>query len=132
MVDATTPWANPTFDVIPNTAEDRAIRLVTTQTGENASSIMLLPQEELLLGAITLVYKKKYQDDNGNWVYLHEGDNTEDFEFKPTDLNVKFSKPLIEGRRYFIELTFTSDAVSINIIAADEWVTKEDITHEFE
>lgn len=132
MVNINTPWAVPTFDVIPNTKEDRAIRLVTTQTGENASSIILIPQTEFLHGALELVYKKKYQDDNGNWVYLHEGNNTEDFEFSPTDLNINFSKQLIEGRRYYIELTFTSDAVSVNIIAADEWDDKDNINHEFE
>lgn len=132
MVNINTPWAEPTFDVIPNTKEDRAIRLVTTHTGENASSIILIPQTELLHGALELVYKKKYQDNNGNWVYLHEGTNTEDFEFSPTDLNINFSKQLIEGRRYYIELTFTSDAVSVNIIAADEWDDKDNINHEFE
>ena len=132
MVNANTPWAVQTFDVEPNTKEDRAIRLVTKQTGENASSIMLIPQTEFLHGALELVYKKKYQDDNGNWVYLHEGNNTEDFEFAPTDLNINFSKQLIEGRRYYIELTFTSDAVSVNIIAADEWDDKDDIHYEFE
>ena len=132
MVNAATPWAISTFDVVPNTAEDREIRLVTTQKGQNASSILLIPQTELLHGAVELVYKKKYEDDNGNWVYLHEGTNEQDFEFSPSDLNINFSKELIEGRRYFIELTFTSDAVSINIIAADEWDTKEDILHEFE
>lgn len=132
MVNGSTPWAVPTFDVVPNTKEDRAIRLVTTQTGENASSIILIPQTQLVTGAIQLVYKKKYQDDNGNWVYLHEGTKTEDFEFSPTDLNINFNKELIEGRRYFIELTFTSDAVSVNIIAADEWDDKDDIRHEFE
>ena len=132
MVNINTPWAVSTFDVIPNTKEDRAIRLVTTQTGENASSIILIPQTELLHGALELVYKKKYQDDNGNWVYLHEGTNTEDFEFSPTDLNINFSKQLIEGRRYYIELTFTSDAVSVNISASDEWDDKDNINHEFE
>lgn len=132
MVNGSTPWAIPTFDVVPNTKEDRAIRLVTTQTGENASSVILIPQTQLVTGAIQLVYKKKYKDDNGAWVYLHEGTNTEDFEFSPTDLNINFNKELIEGRRYFIELTFTSDAVSVNIIAADEWDDKDDIRHEFE
>ena len=131
IVDKDTEWALKTFNVIPNTTEDRAIRLVTTQEGENASSILLLPQTELLYGTLKLTYKKKYQDNNGNWVYLHEGNNVEDFEFNP-DLQIEFSKELIEGRRYFIELTFTSDAVSVNIIAADEWDTKNDIRHEFE
>lgn len=132
MVNAATPWAVSSFDVKPNTKEDRNIRLVTTQTGENASSILLIPQTELLHGAIELIYKKKYQDDNEEWVYLHEGNNTEDFEFSPTDLAINFSKELIEGRRYYIELTFTSDAVSVNIIAAEEWDDKGDIYHEFE
>lgn len=131
MVDKDSDWAVSSFDVIPNTASNRAIRLVTTPTGENASSLLLLPQEDLLSGSLKLVYKKKYQDDNGNWVYLHEGENVNDFEFNP-DLAVKFSKQLIEGRRYYIELTFTSDAVSVNIIAADEWNTMPNIDYEFE
>ena len=131
MVDKDTEWAMNSFDVIPNTITDRSIRLVTTQTGENASSILLLPQEELLHGSLKLTYKKKYQDDNGNWVYIHEGDNVNDFEFNP-DLAINFTKVLAEERRYYIELTFTSDAVSVNIIAADEWNTLPDITHEFE
>lgn len=142
-------WAPNTFDVIPNTASDRAIRLVTTQTGENASSILLLPQTELLHGTVSLIYRKKFTDDDGTvkyqkinvtdtgetyytWTVLPTDANAHQFyEFKPT-LPVNFSKELIEGRRYYIELTFTSDAVSVNIIAADEWNTLPDITHEFE
>lgn len=131
MVDKDSEWAIDSFDVIPNTTSDRAIRLVTTQTGENASSILLLPQEELLHGALKLTYKKKYQDDNGEWKYIHEGDNVNDFEFNP-DLAINFTKELAEERRYYIELTFTSDAVSVNIIAADEWNTLPDVTHVFE
>lgn len=141
MVDKDAEWAVSSFDVIPNTAADRAIRLVSTQSGENASSLLLLPQEEKLHGALKLTYKKKYQDDNGNWVYLHEGNNPNDFEFNP-DLAINFSKQLFEGNRYYIELTFTSDAVSVNIIAADEWNgdhngdgkvdEKDNIYHEFE
>lgn len=139
MVDKDAEWAMDSFDVIPNSAGDRGMRLISTQSGENASSIMLIPQTELLHGALKLTYKKKYQDDNGNWVYLHEGNNTEDFEFNP-DLDINFSKPLIEGRRYYIELTFTSDAVSVNIISADEWdedingdgENNDDIGFEFE
>ena len=132
MVNENTPWAISKFDVIPNTNTDRAIRLVKDENDEDVSSILLIPQTDLLQGALELVYKKKYQDDNGDWVYLHEGNNTEDYEFAPTDLNVNFSKQLIEGRRYYIELTFTSDAVSVNIIAADEWDDMSDIEHEFE
>lgn len=131
-------WAPNTFDVQPNTASDRAIRLVTTQSGENASSILLLPQTELLHGTVTLTYRKKFTDDDGTVKYqkINVGDDGETYytwtplptdtnahqfyEFKPT-LPINFSKELIEGRRYYIELTFTSDAVSVNIVAADEW-----------
>ena len=132
MVDVNTPWAVDKFEVKPNTAEDRAIRLVSTQTGDNESSMLLIPQTELVTGKLDITYKKKYLDDNEEWVYLHEGDNEEDFEFSPTDLNINFSKQLVEGRRFYIELTFTSDAVSVNIIAADEWNTLPDVVHEFE
>ena len=131
-------WAPNTFDVQPNTASDRAIRLVTTQSGENASSILLLPQTELLHGTVKLTYRKKFTDDDGTvkyqkinigndgetyytWTPLPTDTNAHQYyEFKPT-LPINFSKELIEGRRYYIELTFTSDAVSVNIVAADEW-----------
>ena len=142
-------WAPSTFDVIPNTASDRAIRLVTTQTGENASSILLLPQDELLHGEVSITYRKKFTDDDGTekyqkinvddqgntyytWTSLPtEANALQFYEFKPT-LPINFSKALIEGRRYYIELTFTSDAVSVNVIAADEWNTLPDVKYEFE
>ena len=131
-------WAPTTFDVDPNTKTDRAIRLVTHSTGENASSMMFIPQEELLSGTVDIYYRKKYVADDGKTLYqrINFGDNNETYytwtelptdanalqyyTFKPV-LNINFDKPLIEGRRYYIELTFTSDAVSVNIIAADEW-----------
>lgn len=152
-------WAPNIFDVEPNTASDRAIRLITTQEGENASSILLIPQTELLHGTVSLTYRKKFTDDDGTvmyqkinvdnqgntyytWTPLPADTNAHQFyEFKPT-LPVNFSKQLTEGSRYYIELTFTSDAISINIIAADEWNgdlngdgkvdEKDDIHHEFE
>ena len=42
-----------------------------------------------------------------------------------------FDRGLLEGRRYFIQINFTSDAVSVNIIAADEWNEKTQVNHEF-
>ena len=32
------------------------------------------------------------------------------------ELHLTFNKQIMEGRRYFIEFTFTSDAVSVNVI----------------
>ena len=42
-----------------------------------------------------------------------------------------FDRGLLEGRRYFIQINFTSDAVSVNIFAADEWNEKPVVNHEF-
>ena len=152
-------WAPNTYDVEPNTASDRAIRLITTQEGENASSILLIPQTDLLHGEVSLTYRKKFTDDDGTVMYqkinVDNQGNTyytwtpfptdenalQYYEFKPT-LPVNFSKQLTEGSRYYIELTFTSDAISINIVAADEWDADrnndgkvddlDNIYHEFE
>lgn len=152
-------WAPNDYDVEPNTASDRAIRLITTQEGDNASSIMLIPQTDLLHGEVSLTYRKKFTDDDGTVKYQMKNIDSQGntyytwtplpadaefhqyYEFKPT-LPVNFSKQLTEGSRYYIELTFTSDAISINIIAADEWDSdrnndgkiddKDNIYHEFE
>ena len=140
MVDKATSWAVNTFDVEPNSDEDIKIRLISKPSGENASSIILIPQKELVHGNVKLTYKKKYKDDNGNWVYLHEGENVNDFEFSPDGLALNFDKQLIETSRYYIELTFTSDAVSVNVVTAAMWdiIDKDndgkadDIDHEFE
>lgn len=147
-------WAPNTFDVKPNTASDRAIRIIKKPDGEVMSTLLLLPQKELVSGIVKLIYRKKFTDDDGTikyqrWTY-HEATNetdeyyTYDWKTLPTteqartnynftpELPIDFTKELIEGRRYFIELTFTSDAVSVNIIAADEWDDKDDIRYEFE
>ena len=148
-------WAPNTFDVIPNTASDRAIRRIEKPDGEVMSTLLLLPQKELVSGIVKLTYRKKFTDDDGTikyqrWTY-HEALNGADeyytydwtplpqteqgrvnYTFTLNELPVDFTKELIEGRRYFIELTFTSDAVSVNIIAADEWDDKDDIRYEFE
>ena len=143
-------WAPTTFDVQPNTSSDRAIRLVTHTTGQNASSLMFIPQKELVSGSVDIYYRKKYVADNGKTLYqrINLGNNGETsytwtelptdenalqyYTFKPT-LNINFDKPLVEGRRYYIELTFTSDVVSVNIVAAEEWNTLPDnISYDFE
>lgn len=91
------------------------------------TSLLLFPQTEALTGTSTLTYKKKYGD--GNYI-MNTETNTEIFR---TELDVDFDRPLLEGRRYYIQITFTSDAVSINIVAADEWdELEEDVDYEFE
>jgi hypothetical protein len=118
------------------------------------STLLLLPQKELVSGIVKLIYRKKFTDDDGtikyqSWTYHEATSETDEYytydwttlptteqartnyNFTP-ELPIDFTKELIEGRRYFIELTFTSDAVSVNIIAADEWDDKDDIRYEFE
>lgn len=147
-------WAPNAFDVIPNTASDRAIRIIKKPDGEVMSTLLLLPQKELVSGIVKLIYRKKFTDDDGTikyqcWTYHEATSETDEYytydwttlptteqartnyNFTP-ELPIDFTKELIEGRRYFIELTFTSDAVSVNIIAADEWDDKDDIRYEFE
>jgi hypothetical protein len=124
------------------------------------STLLLLPQEQPLTGNITLKYRTKYTDngqdlyqyweimknENGEYMYDENGELMLTYSWTKLPTNetllqayefsapreLKFDRPLIEGRRYFIELTFTSDAVSVNIIAADEWDDKDDIRYEFE
>lgn len=143
------PWAPETIDIEPNTASDRGMRpIVKDKTQPNNASIILIPQTEPITGAIGLVYMRKYQDSNGDWLYNHvdgtwttlpaDKDQWVYYKFDAANntensMTINFNKPLIEGRRYYIELTFTSDAISVNIVAADEWnELKDDIDFEFE
>lgn len=114
-------------DIAPNSTDDTALRLITTDTGENATSVILVPQTNFLEGTLSLKYKKKYKSDNGQYVYIGNEESV------PVDLKT-LERTLVEGRRYTIEFTFTSDAVSINISVVDEWdeINKDDLKHEFE
>ena len=87
--------------------------------------MLLIPQSDYLNCKLTsLSFRTKYQDDSGKWVKLS------DTTYPVTDF--KFTKELLESHRYYIDLTFTSDAVSVNISAAEEWDRKDDINHTFE
>lgn len=114
-------------DIAPNSTDDTALRLITTDTGEKATSVILVPQTNFLEGTLSLKYKKKYKSDNGQYVYIGNEESV------PVDLKT-LERTLVEGRRYTIEFTFTSDAVSINISVVDEWdeINKDDLKHEFE
>lgn len=117
-------WAPDTFDIAPNTSTDGAMRVIYNE--DNTLSMLLIPQEELVTGSLELRYKIKYKDSNGNWVKLDETTPNAD------ELKINFNKSLNEGSRYFIEITFTSDAVSVSVVAADEWDPTPDVNHDFE
>ena len=44
-------------------------------------------------------------------------------------IETPFNQPLKEGSRYYLQMTFTSSAVSISIITSDEW---DDIKVDYE
>lgn len=88
----------------------------------------------------TVTYTKSYVDGNGATLwYLNENDEKvttpHTFTYTPgSDSSVKeisLDRELQEGRRYYIQLTFTAAAISINILTADEW-NDRDINYEFE
>lgn len=103
-----------------NYNEDATLRPITAQ---NNSSMIFIPQENTDLEVTTTVsYKKRrpngeyLTDDKGNEVF------TETIE-------TPFKQPLKEGSRYYLQMTFTSSAVSISIITSDEW---DDIKVDYE
>lgn len=100
--------------------EDATLRPITAQ---NNSSMIFIPQEKTDLEVTTTVsYKKRrpndeyLTDENGNDVFTQTIDNP-------------FKQPLKEGSRYYLQMTFTSSAVSISIITSDEW---DDIKVDYE
>lgn len=116
-------------EIIPNTKQYRDMQFITDDSGNNASAIIVIPQTEPLEIGGSIKYRKRYSD-NGEYKYIPNPEDGTNMYSK--ELSMTFDKKLQEGRRYFIEFTFTSDAVSINVVAADEWDDKSDIRYEFE
>lgn len=116
-------------EIIPNTKQYRDMQFISDDSGNNASAIIVIPQTEPLEIGGSIKYRKRYSD-NGEYKYIPNPEDGTNIYSK--ELSMTFDKKLQEGRRYFIEFTFTSDAVSINVVAADEWDDKSDIRYEFE
>ena len=120
---------NPNYQIISapsgsgiyiNYNEDSTLRPITAQ---NNSSMIFIPQESTDLEVTTTVkYKKRrpngvcLTDENGNDVFTQT-------------IETPFNQPLKEGSRYYLQMTFTSSAVSISIITSDEW---DDIKVDYE
>lgn len=131
-------------DIEPNLDGDTKIRLITSS--DKNTTLIVIPQEDPLSATVSMLYYIRIPNDEsvpeawrGGYV---QNDGTiaasrpAAIKFpgddKPEGGNFTFDRPLLEGRRYFIQFNFTSDAVSVNIVAADEWDTKEDVDYEFE
>lgn len=107
---------------VPNSEE---LKFITTNKGDDANVMIVIPQEELLHVTPYLTYRKKLS----NGTYLLNTEGGENFTYGES---LSFDRPLVEGRRYYIQFTFTSDAVSADVIAADEWDDMGRVDYEFE
>ena len=102
-----------------NYNEDATLRPITAQ---NNSSMIFIPQENTDLEVTTTV---KYKKRRPNGEFISEGGSD---VFTQT-IETPFKQPLKEGSRYYLQMTFTSSAVSISIITSDEW---DDIKVDYE
>ena len=102
-----------------NYNEDATLRPITAQ---NNSSMIFIPQENDNLEVTTIVKYKKRRP-NGEFITENGSD-----VFTQT-IETPFKQPLKEGSRYYLQMTFTSSAVSISLITSDEW---DDISVDYE
>ena len=125
---AATAGTSPTYQIISedrgsgiyiNYNEDATLRPITAQ---NNSSMIFIPQENTDLEVTTTVKFKKRRP-NGEFITENGSD-----VFTQT-IETPFKQPLKEGSRYYLQMTFTSSAVSISIITSDEW---DDIKVDYE
>lgn len=123
------PDTNPDYQIITeedesgvfiNYNEDATLRPITTTL---RSSMIFIPQESTELEVTTTVKYKKRRP-NGEYLTDDEGNNV----FTQT-IETPFNQQLKEGSRYYLQMTFTSSAVSISIITSDEW---DDIKVDYE
>ena len=119
---------NPTYQIITeddesgifiNYNEDATLRPITSTL---RSSMIFIPQENIDLEVKTTVKFKKRRP-NGEYITENGSD-----VFTQT-IDTPFKQPLKEGSRYYLQMTFTSSAVSISIITSDEW---DDIKVDYE
>lgn len=109
----------PESGIFINYNEDATLRPITAQ---NNSSMIFIPQENTDLEVTTKVKFKKRRP-NGEYITENGSD-----VFTQT-IETPFKQPLKEGSRYYLQMTFTSSAVSISIITSDEW---DDIPVDYE
>ena len=85
--------------------------------------MIFIPQENTDLEVKTTLKFKKRRP-NGEFIIDENGKDV----FTQT-ITTPFNQSLKEGSRYYLQMTFTSSAVSISIITSDEW---DDIKVDYE
>lgn len=101
---------------------DATLKAVTSFLGK---TMIFIPQENTDLEVTTTVSFKKRRP---NGQYLTDEDDKDVFT---QTIVTPFNQPLKEGSRYYLQMTFTSSAVSISIITTDEWDDIK-VNYEFE
>ena len=117
----------PSYDIVSSGSKSIAYSSTSEfQRIDPGQTLLVIPQTEEDLNVTTTVSFKKKRDDG---TYLSE-DGSETFTSSKT---TEFGQALKAGSRYYIQITFTSAAVSINILTSAEWEDlAEDVYHEFE
>lgn len=130
-------------DVTIELNKDGDIQMRPITSAEKNTTMIVIPQTTPLHVEPEIIYYRRLPDANGKARYLDPSDKIQEFELNqegghigtPTAFRYNtafdFDRGLLEGRRYFIQINFTSDAVSVNIVAADEWNEKTQVNHEF-
>ncbi len=111
--------------VVPSDVASGTINMVSS-----GSPLILIPQEvDGTTGALkgTVTFNLSYVDGNG------EVNPPTDAEVQPGNHthNIVFDGDLVAGRKHVIQLVFTRDAVSVQIIPPSEW-TDNNVDIEFE
>lgn len=124
----------PTYDVVDDVKSVTYNSSSEFQRVAEGQAMLLIPQADEDLEVTTVV---KYRKLRPGGVYLAEDPDadgtTREGDVYTTTKTTAFGQALKAGSRYYIQLTFTSSAVSINIVTSAEWEDlAEDVHHEFE
>ena len=113
----------PSYDIV--SSGSKGITYSSTsefQRIDPDKTLLVIPQTEEDLAVTTTVRFKKKRPDG---TYLSD-------ETYISSKTTEFGQALKAGSRYYIQITFTSAAVSINILTSAEWEDLADVYHEFE
>ena len=130
----------PSYDIVSSGSKSIAYSSTSEfQRIDPDQTLLVIPQtEEDLIVTTTVSFKKKRPDgtylnavpDTDGTAYAEDDDNGWTYT---TVKDSAFGQALKAGSRYYIQITFTSAAVSINILTSAEWEDlAEDVYHEFE
>ena len=132
----------PSYNIISGGSEPIEIEYSTTsefQHIDKDQTLLFIPQTDENLEVTTTVSFKKKLDDVTYLTEIPEGAvEGKDYEIQDgvvtyiSSKTTEFGQALKAGSRYFIQITFTSAAVSINILTSAEWEDLADVYHEFE